>query len=768
MSVAQPIMEWDRTFGGSGWEECQAMIRTSDYGYLFGGITLTDTPAAGDDVSQSTYGGGDFWVVKVDLEGNLEWERRYGGDAEERIWSMVEAEDGNFVLGGISRSSASGLKTAASRGEADYWIIKVDATNGDLIWEYTYGSTGEDILRGIAVTKNGYLMAGYSNSPAGFEKSPSVGYYGGHDYWVIEINEAGNILRQRTYGSDQDDILFTFTAGRDGNFVLAGASQGGVSGSKDQPLIGVKDWWIVSTDGDLDERWQTTLGGDEEESPLDIFQTLDGSYAISGNTASQLPGMTYYGGDTDVWVVKLDGNTGTMIWEQTYGGDGKDWGYSIRENGRGKFVVAASSTSGISGVKTSDNLGLNDYWLIYLDADGSIAWPNHWQVDWGGELDEVPVKIENAHDGGFIIAGHSRSPAGTFKSEDVHGPNNLNDFWIVKTNCQLEPPQVVRDTLLCERETVEIDLRQYICGECFVNWTDGSTDAVRSLSPEQTTEFVFYITHEDGCEIQQEIDITVLPAPTITGVESYERTCEESDIIPGIRVTEISGGTEPFLFQLNEESFVDTTEWQYLEPDTYELVVEDASGCRHDTTLLINAPQDLILDLGPNQTIALGDSLRLEPYANFVLDSFAWSHTNNLSCSDCPFPFIRPLQSTPIALQAWTPEGCTVSHGFWITVVEERAIFAPTGFSPNGDGDNDFYMIYADNSVTEVADFKIFDRWGQLVYARQPLVPGNEPDGWDGHFRGRPQRVGTYVWYADVIYVDGRREVISGSFSLVR
>ena len=771
VASAQPIREWDRTYGGNGWEECQTMIRTSDFGYLFGGVTTTITPVADDDVTQASFGGNgiDYWIVKTDLTGNIEWQRRYGGDGVDRLWHMVEAEDGNFVLGGESQSGAGGTKSDGNRGAEDYWVLKVDQDNGNVIWDYTIGGAGTDILRGISTTKNGYILAGYSDSPAGFEKSPSVGFYGDWDYWMVEINEAGQILRQETYGGSGREQLFTFLRDDNDNYVLAGASTSGADGSKTSDQRGLKDWWIVKTDAFMNETWQATFGGEDEETPLDIFETLDGQYLLSGITSSELEGdltgQFYGGGPSDVWLMKLEATTGNMVWQRVYGSDGKDWGYAVRENGRGKIVVAASSDGGANGSKQAPALGGEDFWLLYLDSDGSMIWNNHWQIDWGGALNDVPVKIVNAHDGGFVITGHSSSGAGVHKTEDSHG---LNDFWIVKTNCQLEQPDVVNDTLLCSLSTLDIDLRQYTCGECEVNWSDGNVDALRTLGPVESTTYEFFITHQDGCEIQQEISITVLPSPRLERVDVQQRVCEESEVQPSIYVAETVSGTEPLLYSLNEGPFSDTTRFENLAPGTYELVVEDVVGCRHDTTLIIDPPQDLILDIGDNVTIGLGDSIRIDPQSNYVIDSFVWSRTDILSCSDCPFPFVRPLESTPIALHTWTAEGCFQTHGFWITVEERRAIFVPTAFSPNGDSENDRLVLYADNSVAEIRRFDVFDRWGQLLYRRTPFLPGNDPDGWDGLVRGLPAQTGSYVWQAEVHYIDGRSEILSGTVALLR
>ena len=174
ISFAQLNVEWDRTFGGSGWEELNGMVLTDDYGYLFCGTTFSNISF---DVSEPNRGlmGGDFWVVKTDTAGTKLWEHRYGGDNWDRLWAVINTSDGGYLLGGESNSNAGNPfpadeKSEDSRGGLDYWVVKIDAM-GQYQWDKTIGGAGQDTLFGLAEVNDGYLLAGFSGSQPSGDKT---------------------------------------------------------------------------------------------------------------------------------------------------------------------------------------------------------------------------------------------------------------------------------------------------------------------------------------------------------------------------------------------------------------------------------------------------------------------------------------------------------------------------------------------------------------------------------------------------------------------
>src|SRR5690606_31482076 len=123
----------------------------------------------------------DYWIVKLDANGNTQWQKAYGGSDSDQLSAAQQTADGGYILAGSSRSSISGEKSEGSRGLFDGWIIKIDAL-GEIQWQKTLGGSSFDLIGAVAITTDdGYVIAGYSASPVSGEKTePS---YGGNDYW---------------------------------------------------------------------------------------------------------------------------------------------------------------------------------------------------------------------------------------------------------------------------------------------------------------------------------------------------------------------------------------------------------------------------------------------------------------------------------------------------------------------------------------------------------------------------------------------------------
>lgn len=211
---AKGAEQWQRTIGGSGQELLQSIIPTSDGGYIVGGSSSSNKSGklqnGLDDLfgkKENSYGGLDYFVVKLDNKGEIEWQKSYGGQYADELRSIVQTRDGGFLLGGSSNSPDSGNKNEKSYGESDYWILKLDQ-KGEVEWQKTYGGAGDDQLQSVLQSKDGnYLLAGSSSSGTGGNKNASNGK--GSDFWLIKIDPIGEILWQETYDIGKADLLTT-------------------------------------------------------------------------------------------------------------------------------------------------------------------------------------------------------------------------------------------------------------------------------------------------------------------------------------------------------------------------------------------------------------------------------------------------------------------------------------------------------------------------------------------------------------------------------
>ena len=279
---------------------------------------------------------------------------------------MVETDDGGFLLGGYSLSGISGDKTEASIGY-DYWIIKI-YSNGNLLWQNTIGGSGNDLLFDVEATDDGgFLLGGYSDSDLSGDKTEDG--RGGYDYWVVKVNALGAQEWQRTLGGSSNDYLFSLAPSGDGGFLLGGYSDSELSGDKVETGPGGFDYWILKLDASGNEVWQNTIGGSLDDYLFSIAPSTDGSYLLGGHSQSGISGdkTDASRGDFDYWAVEVDAS-GSIAWQTTIGGSMAENLRSATATTDGGYLLGGYSSSGISGDKTEESLGSNDYWIVRLEG----------------------------------------------------------------------------------------------------------------------------------------------------------------------------------------------------------------------------------------------------------------------------------------------------------------------------------------------------------------------------------------------------------------
>ncbi|WP_179344497.1 autotransporter outer membrane beta-barrel domain-containing protein [Winogradskyella ursingii] len=204
-------IEWSKYFGGNFTDSPQAAVQTIDNEFIIvGGSDSEDTDISGN------IGSYDFWVIKISSTGDLIWEKSYGGDQIDEAWAIVKEEDGNFVIAGDTRSSTNDVGN--NQGAADIWLIKI-SPNGDLIWENTIGGTSFDVSRALVkTTDNGFLLAGSSRSS---DKDVSENQ-GQNDAWIVKVNANGNLLWEKNVGGSDIDFLYGIAQLNDDSIIAVG------------------------------------------------------------------------------------------------------------------------------------------------------------------------------------------------------------------------------------------------------------------------------------------------------------------------------------------------------------------------------------------------------------------------------------------------------------------------------------------------------------------------------------------------------------------
>lgn len=270
------------------------------------------------------------------------------------------------------------------------------------------------------------------------------------------------------------------------------------------------------------------------------------------------------------------------------------------------------------------------------------------------------------------------------------------------------------------------------------------------------------------CTANASVEVTLNEAEPSTADIKIKHPCygEESGVI---EVLDVIGGTAPYAYALNNDNFSSNSRFSPLEPASYMLTIEDATGCQWDTTLFVVEQDELILDLGLDSTICLGDSLQLQALTNLdisQIDTFIWSPKP--PCNNCLEQFIQPLETTIYELTLVDVNECRVSDRVRILVDPNSKIFIPNVFSPNGDGDNDLFFINSNESVAEVLEFSVFNRWGSLL-KKWTNFPANDPQySWDGLFNNEPMPTGVYVYFAKIRLINGRTIVRNGDILLLK
>jgi hypothetical protein len=288
-------MEWNRAYGGSDLEHAYSIEQTIDGGYIFAGVA-----ASTDGDVTDIYDGWDYWVVKIDPVGNIEWQQTLGGTYEDVASTVIEADDGGYVVAGYTRSYDGDVSN--NDGFTDSWVIKLSST-GVVEWDKTFGGLGADEAKDILKTQNGgYTILSHTTS---YNTGDVSGHLGYTDYWLVGINSTGELLWQKCIGGSGEDRGRALVQTSDGGFVMFGDSES--SGGIISNPLGGADFWLVKTDSAGNLLWEKSYGGTMGDIAVGFSPTLDNGFVLTGftwSTNGDLAGITNKG-LSDIWVVKL-------------------------------------------------------------------------------------------------------------------------------------------------------------------------------------------------------------------------------------------------------------------------------------------------------------------------------------------------------------------------------------------------------------------------------------------------------------------------------
>ncbi|MBL7986039.1 MAG: hypothetical protein JNM91_13625, partial [Flavobacteriales bacterium] len=298
---ASGTLLWERAYGGSGSDSGMSIVETAD-----GGFTLLGTTWSSDGQITSSQGGQDLWLVHVDSNGVLEWQRTYGGTSTDYGRSVAIAVGGGYYIAGMTYSTDGDV--SGNHGGQDIWLARVNEV-GEIQWSRAYGSTGEEEAREvIALADGGAVFAGKTSANNG----DVVGAHGVDDGWVVRVDATGAIVWQRPLGGTYSEIIEAISIGLNGEILCAGNA-----GSHNGDVVGHHgngielDAWAVALDPSTGVLlWQRCLGGSDNDYGADIDVRSDGAFVVLGTLDSEDGDVTCGHGAFDFWLVGLSPFTG--------------------------------------------------------------------------------------------------------------------------------------------------------------------------------------------------------------------------------------------------------------------------------------------------------------------------------------------------------------------------------------------------------------------------------------------------------------------------
>jgi hypothetical protein len=239
---------WDKIYGGTGQENglgnsqnrFMFLPDSADDNFILAGTT--DSPQSGD-ISDSSRGSLDIWIIKIDSAGNKIWDKRFGGSNLDICNHIMHTSDNGYMICGSTNSPQGGDLTDSAKGLLDFWVLKLDSA-GNKQWDKRYGGNKQnDGLWIENAPGGGYWVSGQTNSDSSFDVSENP--YGNHDYWIFKIDDNGNKLWDHRFGGPGYNHGAGFVIMPDTSIFLYGYADVGTSAVKTDSGKGLEDYWIV-------------------------------------------------------------------------------------------------------------------------------------------------------------------------------------------------------------------------------------------------------------------------------------------------------------------------------------------------------------------------------------------------------------------------------------------------------------------------------------------------------------------------------------------
>jgi Secretion system C-terminal sorting domain len=388
----QPVLEWAKTFGGSGYDLTGGIVITKENE----SIIVGSTGSIDYDLIGNT--GGKAWIIKVNQYGEKVFSRTYGGSRAESGVAIVQSIDGNFIIGGNATSNDKDVPK--NQGKSDAWIFKVDK-QGNLLWSKTYGGSNNELISGIFETTNGDIIVGLSSNSNDGDFSENKG---SDDWWILKINKQGDLVWKKRIGGNQPDLLYKLVNIDDKTFVVVGSYS-----SKDGEVTNTKSDAVVKMDSTGRLVWSKSFGSPKDSSWLvnnlrSVSVSLDKQNIIAVGESYNFSNQS-----TDILIYKID-TSGNLKWNKLYGGSNIENVSKIEILKNGSVLCLGDTYS--NDFNVSYNYGLSDMWLFMLDSEGNLKW----EKSYGGSKGDFGTDFAITSDNKIVIVGSTGSNDGIFQN----------------------------------------------------------------------------------------------------------------------------------------------------------------------------------------------------------------------------------------------------------------------------------------------------------------------------------------------------------------
>ncbi|MFT5166178.1 MAG: gliding motility-associated-like protein, partial [Saprospiraceae bacterium] len=386
--------------------------------------------------------------------------------------------------------------------------------------------------------------------------------------------------------------------------------------------------------------------------------------------------------------------------------------------------------------------------------------------------------------GGIVSGGNTLNPlinqSGEYTLTILNTINGCENSATISVSEDVQLPLAVanvEDELDCITEIVQLNGDGSSVGPIFTyNWSGPNIiDGENTLLPSVNTSGVYtlIITNStNGCT--QSASVTVeenTEEPVAMEVLIFPPLCFGDE--GSIEVLFTEGGQAPYLYSIDGgQNFYATPIFNALPFGTYSIIVQDAVGCEYEESFSMPFVPELYIELVPELIIQLGETGEIEAYVNTapsLIDTIIWTPSEGLSCTNCLTPLVNSFVETLYTITVVDENGCVAEDEIILRVEKARGVYIPTAFSPNDDGFNDRFRIYAkDGIIKSVTSFQVFSRWGELVFQQRDFMPDDAEAGWDGFFKGEPLQPGVFVYWVEMEFIDGFKRLYKGDVTLLR